>query len=134
MEDQLDHPATMNFYPKFHQEKIYEMPVQFVYNGWAPWNEELSAEKLQRDVLEWYNDVYGRHYIEVEHPEHGTAYVKIDGNRRITVFREDDSHVWAVFTDMSVNEDKKDPFKSGNEFDVREDITRKLEEEKNEAE
>ena len=32
----------------------------------------------------------------------GTAYVKIDGNRRISIFKEDDLHVWAVFTDMSV--------------------------------
>lgn len=134
LKDQLEHPATMNFYPKFYQDKIYEMPVRYVYDGWAPWNEEVSAEKLQLDVLYWYNDVYGKHYIEVEHPKHGTAFVKIDGNRRITIFREDDSYVWAVFTDMSVDKDKNDPIKSGNEFDVREDISRKLEEEKNEAE
>lgn len=134
LEDQLDHPVTINFYPKFYQEKIHEMPVQFVYNGWTPWNEELSSEKLQLDVLEWFNDVYGKHYIEVEHPRHGTAYIKLDGNRRITIFREDDSHVWAVFTDMSINEDKQDPIKSGNGFDLREDITKKLEKEKNEAE
>jgi hypothetical protein len=28
------------------------------------------------------------------------AYVRIDGNRRITIFKEDDMHVWAVFKDM----------------------------------
>ena len=26
--------------------------------------------------------------------------VKIDGNRRITIFKENDLRVWAVFTDM----------------------------------
>lgn len=135
LEDQLDHPATMNFYPKFYQEKIYEMPVQLIYDGWAPWNDELSAEKLQRDVLEWFNDVYGKNYIEVEHPKHGTAYVKIDGNRRISIFKEDDSHVWALFKDMSIEEDKNAPDTGNNGFDIREDITKKLEEEKkNEAE
>lgn len=133
MEDKLDHPATMNFYPKFHQGKIYEMPVQFVYDGWAPWNEELSAERLQKDVLEWLNDAYGNHYIKVEHPVHGTAYVKIDGNRRITVFTEDESHVWVLFKDMTVDEDEEAPTFENN-IDIREDLTKKLEEEKNEAE
>lgn len=134
MEGQLDHPATMYFYPKFHQEKIYEMPVQFVYNGWAPWNEELSADKLQLDVLDWFNDVYGKHYIEVEHPEHGKAFVKIDGNRRITIFKEDETHVWAIFKDMSIDENELSDAGPKNEFDIREDITKRLEEEKNEAE
>jgi len=134
MEKQLDHPATMYFYPKFHQETIYEMPVQFIYNGWAPWNEELTAEKLQKDVLNWFNDVYGENYIEVEHPKWGTAYVKIDGNRRITIFKENDSRVWAVFKDMSVDEDEISSPKQDNEFDIRDDITKRLQEEKDEAE
>jgi hypothetical protein len=43
--------------------------------------------------------------MKVEHPERGIAYVKINGNRRITIFKEDDLHVWAVFTDMSVKKE-----------------------------
>lgn len=102
MENQLKHPATMNFYPSFYQRKIYEMPVQFSYNGWSPWNEELGADQLQEDVLNWYKAIYGNNFIEVEHPERGKAFVNINGNRRITIFKEDDMNVWAVFTDMTV--------------------------------
>ena len=30
----------------------------------------------------------------------GNAYTKIDGNRRITIYVENDLYVWALFTDM----------------------------------
>ncbi len=98
---ELKHPATMLYYPEFYDDKIYEMPVSFSYDGWAPWNKELSSEKLEKDVLRWYRKIYGGGFIKVVHPKHGTAWVKIDGNRRITIFKEDDLHVWAIFTDMT---------------------------------
>jgi hypothetical protein len=84
------------------------MPVQFHYKGWAPWNKKLSSEKLQADILNWYKKVYGAGFIKVKHPLHGIAYVKVDGNRRITIFKQDDLNVWAVFTDMLIKKDWKD--------------------------
>lgn len=102
LKDELKYPAVMDFYPKFNQGNISEMPVSFKYKGWAPWNKDLSSDKLQNEVLKWYKKVYGDGFIEIKHRLHGAAYVKIDGNRRITIFKQDDLHVWAVFTDMSV--------------------------------
>jgi len=102
LKDELIHPAVMDFYPKFNQGKISEMPVMFKYKGWAPWNKALSADKLQTEVQKWYEKTYGKGFIKVKHPIHGIAYVKIDGNRRITIFKENDLHVWAVFTDLTV--------------------------------
>src|SRR5664279_1552430 len=102
LNDELKYPAAMDFYPKFNQGKIAEMPVSFKYKGWAPWNKTLSSDKLQIAVLKWYEKVYGDGFIKVKHPLHGTAYVKIDGNRRITIFKENDLRVWAIFTDMTV--------------------------------
>lgn len=98
--EELEHPSTMNFYPKFENGKIVEMPVRFLYNGWAPWNKELSVEKLAEDVKNWYEDIYGNGFITIVHPMKGMAYTKIDGNRRITIYTENDLYVWAVFTDM----------------------------------
>ena len=100
IKEELKHPATMNFYPVFDSGRIVEMPVRFIYNGWAPWNKELSAEKLAEDVKNWYEDIYGNGFITIVHPFKGTAYTKIDGNRRITIYNENDLHVWAIFTDM----------------------------------
>lgn len=98
--EELKYPATVNFYPVFDSGKIVEMPVRFVYNGWAPWNKELSAAKLAEDVKSWYEDIYGKGFITIVHPIRGTAYTKIDGNRRITIYNEDELHAWARFTDM----------------------------------
>ena len=98
--EELEHPATMNFYPRFDSGKIVEMPVRFIYNGWAPWTKELSPDKLAKDVKSWYEDIYGKGFISVTHPFNGTAYTKIDGNRRITIYVENDLYVWAIFTDL----------------------------------
>ena len=105
MRNELKYPATMNFYPTFVDREIYEMPVKFIYNGWAPWNKKLSADSLQADVLNWYQKVYGKGFIGVKHPDRGMAYVLLNGNRRITIFKENDLYVWAVFTDMFVDKD-----------------------------
>jgi hypothetical protein len=102
LNNELKFPASMEFYPKFDKGKIFEMPVRYVYSGWAPWNKNLTSDKLEADVLKLYEKTYGGGFIEVKHPVRGTAFVKINGNRRITVFKADESHVWAVFTDMLV--------------------------------
>ena len=107
LKDELNYPATMYFYPEFKDGKIYEMPVRFVYNGWTPWNKKLSSDKLQLDVLEWIEETYGDGFMKVKHPKRGIAYFKVDGNRRITIFKEDDTHVWAVFTDMLIETNLK---------------------------
>jgi len=100
LNEELEYPATMNFYPRFDSGKIIEMPVRFIYNGWAPWTKELSASNLAKDVKNWYEDIYGKGFITVTHPMNGNAYTKIDGNRRITIYVENDLYVWARFTDM----------------------------------
>src|SRR5450759_2009606 len=102
LKDELKHLAVMDFYPKFNQGKISEMPVSFKYKGWAPWNKTLSSDNLQNEVQKWYVKIYGKGFIKVKHPLHGIAYVKINGNRRISIFKHDELHVWALFTDMSV--------------------------------
>jgi hypothetical protein len=102
MKDELKYPCTMDFYPGFVEGKISEMPVKFVYTGWAPWNKKLSSDSLQLDVLHWFKKKYGDQFMKVDHPKRGTAYIKLDGNRRITIFKEYEMSVWAVFTDMSV--------------------------------
>ncbi len=105
LKNELKHPALMDFYPTFTDDKISEMPVRFAYAGWAPWNKELSSGNLQIDVLNWYKKIYGHGFIKVRHPKKGTAYLKVNGNRRILIFKRDDLYVWAVFTDMLINKD-----------------------------
>ena len=125
LKDELKYPATMQYYPEFVESKIFEMPVRFIYNGWTPWNKKLSSDNLELDVLRLYEEIYGEDFIKVKHPKRGMAYVRVDGNRRITIFKEDDLHVWTVFTDMSVKRDFNDSTsKAGIIYD---EITKDLE-------
>lgn len=122
MRNELKTPARMYFYPEFGKGKIIELPVRFVYSGWAPWNKALSSDSLQADVLQWYEKNYGTGFITVKHPKRGMAHVKVDGNRRITIFREDDMYVWAIFTDMLAKSKVNDSTsREGNRYD---EITR----------
>ena len=72
------------------------MPVKYNYEGWAPWNDHLSADRLQVEILKLYKEKYGDDFMEVRHPKRGTAYIKVDGNRRITLSKADERHVYAV--------------------------------------
>ena len=108
IKNELTYPATMDFYPEFAQTKIFEMPVRYVYDGWAPWNKKLSSDSLQVKVLRWYEKQYGEGFMEVKHPTRWIAYVKLDGNRRISIFKENETYVWAIFTDLLVDRKLKD--------------------------
>ena len=100
---QLNYPAAMNFYPTFHKDRSWEFPVKFEYRGWAPWNKERSATALRKDVLNLLEEWHGEGFFEVSHPFDTTAYVKIDGNRRITVVRDlGDKYVNVTYTDMTL--------------------------------
>lgn len=120
--NELKYPCLMDFYPRFVKGKIAEMPVRFVYNGWAPWNKELSSDKLQIDILNWYKKAFGEDFMEVKHPSRGIAFVNLNGNRQISIFKEDELHVWAVFTDMSVKKELTDSSKTvKNPIDINKD-------------
>jgi hypothetical protein len=105
MKNELKHPAVMNFYPNFKDDKIFDMPVRFKYKGWAPWNKELSSDKLQEELVSYYEKQYGKGFIKVKNKKDGILYVKIDGNRRITIFTSDKLYAWAIFTDLTVSKD-----------------------------
>lgn len=93
--------AKMRFFPKFENDMIYMMPVEFSYEGWAPWNEELSADNLRNDVLALFENWYGEGFIEVSNEEKNQhAYVKVDGNRRIRIFKKHLSVVRAEILDL----------------------------------
>ena len=108
LKDELKYTATMDFYPEFAQSKIFEMPVRFFYNGWAPWNKKLCADSLQLQIVKWYEKLYGNGFMEVKHPTRGSAFVKLDGNRRISIFKENETYVWAIFTNMLIDRSTKD--------------------------
>ena len=110
LENELKHPARMNFYPEFNNDgRIYKMWARFQYRGWMPWNKALSSDSLLPDVLKLYQKWYptGNPFIRIEDKTKGTLYVKVDGNRRIILGRYDDADVKADYTDLRVEQEQK---------------------------
>jgi hypothetical protein len=106
--NELDYPAEMNFYPKFYKDKLCDMQATFKYDGWAPWNKQLYSDHLQADVIRLLEKWYGKGFIRIESKrEKYPAYVKVNGNRRISVFRTDDMVVRAFFTDLLTEKELK---------------------------
>jgi hypothetical protein len=103
----LRQPVIMRFYPSFHKDKIYEMPVKFMYVPWAPWNRQYWGDSLMTDVRKVFEKWYGDDFKSVQHKTMGTVYYKMDKHRRINLFVRDEAFVQAVFTDMRVLEELK---------------------------
>lgn len=105
--EELDHPALMNFFPDFTEgtkndpSKIYAMDIEFNYEAWAPWNKELAALPLLRDVTEMMIDWYGDGFMAIPHEKLGRVVVQVKNNRRIAMWVKDQSVVRARITDMS---------------------------------
>jgi len=106
LDNELSHPASMNFYPDFHEGRIYKMKTDFSYNAWAPWNKHLYADSLQSDVVKLYKKWYGENnFIQITDTARGTLFIKVDGNRRIIIGKFDDSHVKVDYTDLLVDKE-----------------------------
>lgn len=102
-------PAKMRFYPKYENNKIYLMQVEFSYDGWAPWNEDLTAEKLREDVVALFEEWYGPGFIEVTSEDKSqVVFVKVDGNRRIRIFKKHISTVRVEISDLPVEKKIKE--------------------------
>ena len=108
IEDEGEEVIIMRFYPSFHDEKIYEMPVLFTYEKWAPWNKQYWSDVLLDDMLRIFKKWYGDDFEVINHPVQGTVYARIDGRRRINLFVKDDQYVQAVFTDLKTEKGLKE--------------------------
>ncbi len=110
--------VNMRFYPTFEKDKIYEMPVTFTYEGWAPWNRQYQSDSLLQDMVGVFKKWYGDDFKTLDHATQGKIYYKFDGKRRINLFIKDDQFVQAVFTDMEVDEQLKEKEQKSKEQPV----------------
>jgi hypothetical protein len=94
----------MRFYPDFNSDTLTHMPVEFTYMAWAPWNQHLSADSLLIDVKQLLERWYGGSFIEYKN-ESVRVWARIDGNRRIRLYKKGLSTVKVEFTDVSVKRD-----------------------------
>ncbi len=101
--DSLSNSATMRFFPQFQDDKIYKMPIEVQYDSWAPWNKHLVSDSLIVELVDMYEEIYGPGFIHTIHPDVGKqAWIKVDGNRQISIYKEDDMKARIEFLDLSV--------------------------------
>lgn len=87
---------TLLFFGDFNENKIMTgMDYQFYYNAWSIWNKKLQSDKLVPVVMDslkkWYP---GNDFIKVPLKKDSTEiFVKVDGNRRITIRPLDDDKI-----------------------------------------
>jgi len=101
--EDLNQPAKLNFYPDFHEGKVYQMPFEIEYKVFAPWVEKYSDKRLLEEVKQLMEEWYGSKFFQMEHPEKGIAYVKVDGNRRV-MFYPYQHKIKGLITDLQVEQ------------------------------
>ena len=99
---EMKYVTYMDFYPKFYLNKIYYMPVTFQYMNWNPYDKKYSPENLQVDVLKYMEKKYGQGFIKVVDPSKGRVFVKVDGNRRISITMDIERDVLVKIVDLTV--------------------------------
>lgn len=104
IKDSLQQPPrniSMLFYPTFDTLDIIKgMDIEFRYPGWNPNIRELQSDSLENHVkkllLKWYkgNDFVTAHFDKKDTP------VKVDANRRIILFVEDEQRILVHVQDL----------------------------------
>ena len=100
--DQLSHPATLNFYPRFNpREKwISGMNTSVHYKDWAPWLKDRFAQPLMDDFAPVLEEWFGKSMVKVTKDGKPFYYI-LDGNMELTMTPLDDQMVDISITDLS---------------------------------
>jgi hypothetical protein len=108
LKTEFTHPVELNFYPEFYDGKIFKMWATFNYEAWAPWNKHLFADSLKSGVVDLMKKWYGNNnFVELSDSLRGNIFVKVDGNRRIIIGRQDDTKIKVDFTDLLIEQKLK---------------------------
>lgn len=93
----------MLFYGIFdHEEVMRGMDMKMEFYNWAPWNEEYHSPALLSTLSKHYESTYpGNSFLPIEVNSDTKALVKVDGNRRITMYPLDNKVVAVKIVDLN---------------------------------
>ena len=104
-DDDFTAPVDFVFFPDTSYPTIQKIDGYMMFRQWAPFTKDYPASKLQGELKEKMEEWYGgREFIKIPHPKgHWPyAYAKVDGNRKIVLYRSfDDQKVEVVFENLS---------------------------------
>ena len=95
---------SLLFYGEFDDNNImYGMDMAYEYTGWALWNEEYHSQPLMDDLkAQFLRDYGGNEFIEIDiNKDDYKAYVKIDGNRQILMYPQNNKTVIVKIEDLN---------------------------------
>ncbi|WP_099150237.1 hypothetical protein [Flavilitoribacter nigricans] len=86
--EEMDYPAAINFYPEFTNDTITGMNASVYYDNAVFRDGIFETDSLLLDVLALSDKWYGAGHTRIESPVFykEDIYVKIRGNRRITIY------------------------------------------------
>jgi hypothetical protein len=98
-----DYPIQINFFPRFENDKISELPILFTYKTLDPYNPKMHTAKLMEEVKKLMEKWYGNGFFitPLSFSSSGKGYAKVTGNRRILIFVEKDFEVMVVISDLT---------------------------------
>ncbi len=97
------HPTQIKllFVPAFDDKEILtNMDLKFSYAAWAPWNRPLQSDSLENKIMKLLMVWYGGNKFVTADVGDTKVPVKLDGNRRVLVYREDPQNVIVRIQDI----------------------------------
>ncbi|MDQ3017282.1 MAG: hypothetical protein M3R25_11265 [Bacteroidota bacterium] len=87
-------PVHMNFYPNFSEkEEIFQMPVEYNYQNWAPWNRQYFSDSLIVTLANKFEKKYHTKFKVTRTADGRPAYTAYDGPRKILMTTKDEQYV-----------------------------------------
>lgn len=78
------------------------MRAVYSYDGWAPWNKELSADSLKKDVIKYYEEQWNIDIQKLTDGNGNNHTISIQGNREIEINKLDNGAVEVLIRDLRV--------------------------------
>jgi len=102
MLEDIKSTVRLEFFPEIKNNVVTKMPVSASYISWSPWNEQYNADELLMDMRAYYEGTYSTTFKEVVVPEiEQTAWVSIEGNREIRLYKNSVNTIQINFIDLS---------------------------------
>jgi len=94
-------PMRLLFIPRFDaRDTIAELNLEYSYVGWSPWNSNLQVDTLFVKVQQMLIRSYGGNPFVFPKIEGVKTPVKLDGNRRMIVYKKDERNVVVKVQDI----------------------------------
>jgi len=96
-------PIKMHFYPTFDkEERINGMDLKFSYSRWNIFNDLHSSDRLVQPIIDTLQNWYGKNpFMKLTfEKEPNEIWVKVDGNRRMAIRKEDDRFLEMKITNL----------------------------------